>query len=220
MTSLATTESVITVNTAESEGTQKEDVFSQFAETMEGWTDDIAQNAWTEVKAVNERFFLSLQNISLPGAEVFVSPFEQLEQETSLDERIRKTIQHFTQLTGVPYRQQLVKRLEFLLEVEQEENPEDWAFSLNSLYGFLHFIAAHQDVKYPDVGLSPSGSISVEWFDSEHQHIVLAFISATHAQFALFSGRTPETSPLSGTADLKKVWEIIATLYDTAWYKR
>lgn len=156
----------------------------------------------------------------LKALEEFESPLDMLEVERHKDIRLLQIIQDFREYTVLSYGQRLADRLEFLLEEQQAEYPEDWEFSIQSLRGFLTFISDHPYLKYPDVCLSPDGLIMVQWRESENRDAILEFQDENEVQFVLFAPSEVGVSRIRGTSTSDEALKTFETYGADKWCKR
>ena len=166
---------------------------------------------WQYLIKTTKQFNITEQGINLSASfeEEINSPFDKLDQDALNDERILKIIDSFNGLKNLPYRERLIRRLTFLLEIEMEEDPENWKFYPESLSSFLHFIRLHQNLKYPDVCLTPDGFIQVQWREASNRNLVLEFLLDHSIHFVLFKQKGDQAELFYGVAGPESVWEEI-----------
>jgi hypothetical protein len=117
------------------------------------------------------------------------SPFESIDenriQET--DAEARKIISHLHVL-DLDFGERLSARLKFLLECSKEEDPEQIAISPDSLKDFVAFWGplATEELKYPDIVLSPIKNIRVLWQNGMNKRTVIEFLGDKRVQFVIF----------------------------------
>lgn len=143
---------------------------------------------------------------------VVESPFDELDEWLDDDVKVQKLISYIRSELGVPFAERLSSRLEFLMEVAKEEEPEEVAISPESLRNFVSFLQSTVNLNYPDIMLSPSKNIRVQWRTAPNRHFVVEFMPIGDAQFVIFSPdpNYPEkTVRLSGLAAIDSLLEIV-----------
>jgi len=139
------------------------------------------------------------------------SPFDSIDDFQKDDEKLTNIIGYIRNQTIISFRQQLANRLEFLVEIAKEEEPEEAPIIPESLSYFIQFLLSASHLKYPDVMLSPSKNIRVQWQAASNRHFAVEFIENGDVRFVIFSPdpQNPEKiTRLSGITSLDSLLEI------------
>lgn len=158
-----------------------------------------------------------LEKIFPPPSE---SPFDTLDELREEDEKVLEFTYYVRGRTGIGFASQLADRLEYLFEVAKEENPDEVAISVESLRSFVSFLQSAPYLRYPDVVLSPSKNIRVEWRRGPKQHFAVEFHTTGDAQFVIFSPdpNYPErTIRLTGLVSVESLIETVSPHGVLAW---
>lgn len=151
------------------------------------------------------------------------SPFEKIDERRNEDEKVLRIISYIRSQLEADFAQHLADRLEFLYEVSHEEHPNEIAIMSESLSNFVALLQAETDLKYPDVVLSPSKNIRVQWRAAPNRHFAVEFLSSGDAQFVIFSPDPwhPErTIRSSGIASIDSLMEIARPYGVLSWSSR
>jgi len=162
----------------------------------------------------------NLEYVSFPSSE---SPFDILDELRNEDEKALEIISHVRNHLNVFYAQQLADRLMFLVENAKEEHPDEVAILSESLKNFVSFLQAHATLNYPDVVLSPSKNIRVQWRTAPNRHFAVEFLTTGEANFVIFSPdpKHPEKIiRLSGIVSVDSLMEAVQPHSVLAWSAR
>lgn len=118
-------------------------------------------------------------------------------------------------------RARIAARLRKLFEVRVEEEHEHEPMSADSLRCFVRFLATVPNAHYPDIGLSPDGSLVVEWrlearatyiteFLPDQRAVVLLILQ--DAQYPYQYRRITSTVPVGSLRDFLQCNEAIALI--------
>jgi len=138
---------------------------------------------------------------SLPEASFLFSPTQS---SLPRDISVRQLILGLG-ASDIPFSRRLVQRLEELVEVSQEEFPEQEPMSSRSLQDFIEFIRSVPDIAYPDVVLSYEGNVCAEWTQSHNKHCALEFLGGKEVRFVVFAPdpkKPYKTNRVSGISTL------------------
>jgi len=161
-----------------------------------------------------------LEYLISPSSE---SPFDILDELRSEDEKLLEIISHIRSHSNICFAQQLADRLMFLVEVAKEEHPHEVAILPESLRNFVSFLQLQTNLNYPDVVLSPSKNIRVQWRTAPNRHFAVEFLRTGEAHFVIFSPdpRHPErTIRLSGIVSLDSLMEAVQPHGVLSWSAR
>ena len=154
---------------------------------------------------------------ALPRIEFLVDPTQpSAPRETSLSELILR-IQTNAEL---PFAKRLAERLEQLVEISEEEFPEQEPMSARSLEDFFEFIRSIPNITYPDVILTYEGNVRAEWTQSRNRHFAVEFLGGNETRFVVFAPdqKTPyKTNRVSGLSTLSSLLEIISPYGALNW---
>jgi len=161
-----------------------------------------------------------LEYVISPSSE---SPFDKLYELRNDDEKVLEIISHVRSQLDVSFAQQLADRLKFLVDVAKEEHPDEVAILPESLRNFVSFLQFQANLNYPDVVLSPSKNIRVQWRTAPNRHFAVEFLTTGEAQFVIFSPdpKHPErTIRLSGLASVDSLMETVQPHGVLTWSSR
>jgi hypothetical protein len=139
------------------------------------------------------------------------SPFDKIDECRNEDEKAFRIISYIRSQLKADFAQQLADRLEFLYEVSHEEHPNEIAIMPESLSNFVALLQTETHLKYPDVVLSPSNNIRVQWRTAPNRHFAVEFLNSGDAQFVIFSPdpcHPEKTIRSSGIASIDSLMEI------------
>lgn len=151
------------------------------------------------------------------------SPFDKLYELRNDDEKVLEIISHVRSQLNVNFAQQLADRLKFLVDAAKEEHPDEVAVLPESLRNFVSFLQFQTNLNYPDVVLSPSKNIRVQWRAAPNRHFALEFLTTGEAHFVIFSPdpKHPEkTIRLSGLASVDSLMETVRPHGVLTWSSR
>jgi hypothetical protein len=117
-------------------------------------------------------------------------------------------IDRFRKHPKIGFAERIATRLDYLLEVSREEQPEQAPPSAESLNGFLAFLAKNPGLAYPNLVLTPNGNVRAEWTRSHNEHFAIEFFEDENVRFVIFApdpNQTYKTSRVSGTATTESV---------------
>jgi hypothetical protein len=156
-------------------------------------------NAWMPPRSV-ERYHL-LQLATLGSSER-----TSHQQESSVTELIANVRTSF----HIPFGDRLAARLEELVEISEEEFPEQEPMSPRSLQDFLTFIRSELGITYPEVVVTYEGNVRAEWTKARNRHFSVEFLGGNDVRFVVFAPdpKTPyKTNRASGLSTLDSLLE-------------
>ena len=125
------------------------------------------------------------------------------------DAKLSQLIAHIMKSTDIPFAENLARRLTLLIDVAIEEGPTQRALSPESVRMFVKFLRgallATPTLEYPDVMLSPSGNVRVQWRSAPNKHVAAEFYPDGEVRFVIFapdSTRPDHTFRISGIASI------------------
>ena len=188
--------------------------------TVKGTFSDICQsyNSLLNLdQALSEGIVFSNSPITIePDIEVILapsegSPFDSIDDFLDDDEKLTGIIDYIRSQTNISFGQQLANRLEFLVEIAKEEEPGETPIIPESLRYFINLLHLAPNLKYPDVMISPSRNIRVQWQVASNRHFAVEFIEDGDVRFVIFSP-DPENlekiTRISGITSLDSLLEI------------
>lgn len=110
-----------------------------------------------------------------------------------------------------PFAKRLAKRLEFLVEVSQEEYPHQAPITPQSLQDFVRYLQSVPNLVYPDVVLTLNGNIRAQWREAKTRHFAVEFLGEDDVRFVVFApdpkhpGKTTRVSGLSSVDSLMEL---------------
>jgi hypothetical protein len=157
------------------------------------------------------------------------SPFDRLQELQDEEEQLRSLISRLRRFlpTNGRYRKRLARRLEYLLEVAKEEAPDQALPRRDSLRGFVrfmeHMLKEVPSLEYPEVALTPTGNVWVEWRTAPSKQFVAEFQPDGSVGYVIFAPdpeRADGRSSVSGEASLSRSLEALKKLGDIRWFVR
>lgn len=144
---------------------------------------------------------------ALPRIEILVSSTQpSAPRETTLSELILG----IRTSAEIPFAKRLAERLEELVEISEEEFPEQEPMSSRSLQDFIEFIRSVPDMAYPDIVLSYEGNVCAEWTQNRNKHFALEFLGDREVDFVIFAPdrkKRYKTNRVSGISTLDSLLE-------------
>jgi hypothetical protein len=140
------------------------------------------------------------------------SPFDKLEELLNDDEKVLEIILHVRNQLNINFSKRLADRLEFLFDASKEEYPDEVAILPESLRSFVGFLQSAKNLNYPDVVLSPSKNIRVQWRTGPNRHFAVEFLPTGDAHFVIFTPdpmHPDKTIRMSGLASVDSLMETV-----------
>ena len=204
----------------------------EFKNAEDYWASEEA-NDWMEAQSWFKRVSMGTRgersSITMePDLEYVISPspespFDKLYELQNDDEKVLEIISHVRSQLNVNFAQQLADRLKFLVDAAKEEHPDEVAILPESLRNFVSFLQFQTNLNYPDVVLSPSKNIRVQWRTAPNRHFAVEFLTTGDAQFVIFSPdpkRPERTIRLSGLASVDSLMETVQPHGVLTWSSR
>jgi len=120
-------------------------------------------------------------------------------------------------LNAWPQIDRLLIRLEFLRSIaSQEGEPLKW----NSVTDFLRFLASHSWAKYPQVMITPRGTLRAEWRCARNKHFASEFLGDGQCSFVLFANDLAEPeriARISGTVSMRSLLDTVKPHKVLSW---
>ena len=138
--------------------------------------------------------------------------FEALDDLRTPEEQIRRQGWALRRGSRLFYRERLARRLNFLLEVFNEEG-EPWAEgSPDSLRHMLQFLETLPDFQCPTITVTPSATFRAQWSPDPTRHFAVDFVPDGQVRFVVFSPdpRHPDrVQRVSGIASWENVMKAV-----------
>lgn len=184
--------------------------------TLLGSVDWIDSQTWMKCKFVGTQQRKSTVTME-PSIEeiIFIepeSPFDKLEELLNDDEKVLEIILHVRNQLNISFSKQLADRLEFLFDASKEEYPDEVAILPKSLRSFVGFLQSAKNLNYPDVVLSPSKNIRVQWRAGPNRHFAVEFLPTGDTHFVIFSPdpmHPEKTIRMSGIVSVDSLMETV-----------
>lgn len=144
--------------------------------------------------------------------EATVSDFDVLDELRTPKGQIQRQIAAFRRGGGLPYRERLARRLEFLLGAPEEEGEEWGEHSPASLRQMFLFLQDVSDFQYPSVTVTPSATFRTQWQAGQNQHFAVDFLPDGQVRFVVFAPdpRHPERARrVSGVVSRTDIMKVI-----------
>ena len=142
-------------------------------------------------------------NIPSPDDAPISSPFQTIDERRSEAEKVSEIIGLIRRFDNLPFARRLARRLEDLVRIAQEEEPDQSEMSSESLLMFFGFLKRHTEFAEPGVVLTPSGNIRVQWRTAPNELCVAEFLGDGRVNFVVFAPDPHDphqTTRLSGIA--------------------
>ncbi len=111
-------------------------------------------------------------------------------------------------------------RLEHLLEISREEQPEQASPATASLVSLTAFLIAHPELAYPTTVLTPDGNVRTQWRRSKDEHFAIEFFGDHDVRFVIFAPdprHRDRTNRVSGNATVESVMSLAAPYGVLEW---
>lgn len=134
-----------------------------------------------------------LNHTAEPHADLFQSLYEVRQQRTIPTPPPTPTpaelINSIRCHPGIRYGQRLAERLEGLLAIAREEQPEQAPPATASLKSMIAFLTAHPELAYPSTVLTTAGNVRAQWRINPRQHFAIEFLddSGGDVRFVIFA---------------------------------
>ena len=126
-------------------------------------------------------------NIPSPDDAPISSPFQTIDERRSEAEKVSEIIGLIRRFDNLPFARRLARRLEDLVHIAQEEEPDQSEMSSESLRMFFGFLKRHTEFAEPGVVLTPSGNIRVQWRTAPNELCVAEFLGDGRVNFVVFA---------------------------------
>ncbi len=87
----------------------------------------------------------------------------------------------------LPFARRLARRLEDLVRIAQEEEPDQSEISSESLRMFFGFLKGNTEFSEPGVVLTPSGKVRVQWRAAPNELCTAEFLRNRRGNFVVFA---------------------------------
>ena len=148
--------------------------------------------------------------------DAFATPDEPQTPER----QIRREIDNLRAGSPLVYRDQLARRLEFLLQAIEEEGEVWGADSSESLRKMLQFLQSVPSFQYPTVTKTPSATFRAQWTKGENAHLALDFLADGQVRIVVFSPdphHPQRVQRFSGVTGWENVLEIVGPFRVNRW---
>ena len=125
--------------------------------------------------------------IPSPDDAPISSPFHAIDERRSEAEKVSELIGLIRRSDELPSARRLARRLEDLVRIAQEEEPDQSEISSESLRMFFRFLRAHTDLSEPGVVLTPSGNIRMQWRAALNKFCAAEFLGDGRVNFVVFA---------------------------------
>lgn len=150
----------------------------------------------------------SSSNTSTPKSIILAN---LLRSQTYLATQINSVTRHedIFDLLDLANHQKITERLRYLHEITQDDDPEDPAMKLLSLRELaLFFTGDGNSLPYPQIGISPNGSLQAEW-RSRKASAVMKFLTDGNTRFAGTTGNQDGRQTIQGSGTKKHALQSI-----------
>ncbi len=126
-------------------------------------------------------------NIPSPDDAPISSPFQTIDERRSEAVKVSEIIGLIRRSDELPFARRLARRLEDLVRIAQEEEPDQSEISSESLRMFFRFLRGHTDLCEPGVVLTPSGNIRIQWRAAPNKLCAAEFLRDGRVNFVVFA---------------------------------
>jgi hypothetical protein len=126
-------------------------------------------------------------NISSPDDAPISSPFQTIDERRSEAEKVSELIGLIRRSDELPFARRLARRLEDLVRIAKEEEPDQSEILSESLRMFFGFLREHTVFSEPGVVLTPSGNIRSQWRGAPNELCVVEFLGDGRVNFVVFA---------------------------------
>ena len=149
-----------------------------------------------------------LSNTSTPKSIILAN---HLQSQTHLATQISGVTRHqdIFDLLDLANHKKITERLRYLHEITQDDDPEDPAMKFLSLRELaLFFTGDGNSLPYPQIGISPNGSLQAEW-RSRGSSAVMKFLTNGNTRFAGTMGNQDGRQTIQGSGTKKHALQSI-----------
>ena len=135
-------------------------------------------------------------------------------------ERIREQVRVLRRGSGLPYREHLARRLDFLLRALEEEEEPLADDSPESLRQMLLFLEALADFRCPTVTVTPFATFRAQWQAGPMEHFAVDFVPDGQVRFVVFAsdpGHPERIERVSGIVSTANAMKAIETYQVHRW---
>lgn len=126
-------------------------------------------------------------NIPSPDDAPISSPFHAIDERRSEAEKVSELIGLIRMSGELPFARRLARRLEDLVRIAQEEEPDQSEILSESLRMFFGFLKENTEFSEPGVVLTPSGKVRVQWRAAPNELCTAEFLRNRRVNFVVFA---------------------------------
>ncbi len=126
-------------------------------------------------------------NIPSPDDAPISSPFHAIDERRSEAEKVSELIGLIRRSDELPFAKRLARRLEDLVRIAQEEEPDQSEISSESLRMVFGFLRGNTEFSEPGVVLTPSGNIRAQWRAAPNKLCAAEFLRDGRVNFVVFA---------------------------------
>lgn len=141
-------------------------------------------------------------------------------QLTRVGFSVEELIQAIRESEKLTYGSRLASRLRHLVEIAEEEYPEQSSLSPKSLSDFVVFLIPHSSLRYPSVVLTPDGNIRARWKNGGNRQFSVEFLGDEDIRFVLISPdpkKTYKIIRITGLATTESLMDVVAPYNIISW---
>ena len=139
-------------------------------------------------------------------------PFTQVDLIDKEDKEVQELIFQIRIPTSIPNNECLANRLIVLFNDAKEEDSNSPGIAVGSLRKFYHFLEEFNNLKYPNITLTPDNNIYASWEGEQNRLFGVHFLPDGNTNFVIIkpNDRHPErTIRLSGIATFDSLMDIV-----------
>lgn len=176
---------------------------SSFVATSGSFESNVSDQAYSDL--------LGCRSSSNTSTQKSIILTNLLQSQTYLATQISGVTRHedIFDLLDLANHQKIAERLRYLHEIIQDDDPEDPAMKLLSLRELaLFFTGDGNSLPYPQIGISPNGSLQAEW-RSRKASAVMKFLTDGNTRFAGTTGNQDGRQTIQGSGTKKHALQSI-----------
>jgi hypothetical protein len=152
-----------------------------------------------------------LEGHSAQNIQFFDSPFDELDDHLTNDEKIKNLIEYVREESNIQFANELAVRLDFLRDAVNEDSDEI-PISTESLRNFISFLRKTPNLKYPNVVLTPSNEIRAQWRTASNRHFAVVFLPTEETRYVIFTPNSKEPDKIDRLSGITSVGSLMETV--------
>jgi hypothetical protein len=162
-------------------------------------------------EAISIETSLTSEGHSAQNIQFFDSPFDELDEHLTNDEKIKNLIEYVREESNIQFANELAVRLDFLRDAVNEDSDEI-PISTESLRNFISFLRKTPNLKYPNVVLTPSNEIRAQWRTASNRHFAVVFLPTEETRYVIFTPNPKEPDKIDRLSGITSVGTLMETV--------